>query len=181
MIRYYRSLQTMLANSAPGLRDLQLFQFSSTFPFLLFPELTQFCCNLLLTITYTSGGELNHIFSFFSQFIDKLDSICFCCQAQFKLFWFIFRYDGRLSFKDLNDNSLLNGVQTEALQKLWTPQLAFINALGPYQTVVDDLSVCTIVLEDQPSYDDMIESNECKKCYLPTTSGCYSCLCRLWF
>ena len=26
-----------------------------------------------------------------------------------------FRYDGRLNYKDLNDNSLLNGVQTEAL------------------------------------------------------------------
>ena len=28
---------------------------------------------------------------------------------------FTVRYDGRLNFKDLNDNSLLNGVQTEAL------------------------------------------------------------------
>ena len=72
------------------------------------------------------------------------------------------RYDDRLSFKDLNDNSLLNGVQTGALKNLWTPQLAFKNALGPFQTVVDDLSVCTIRLEKTPSFDDMTQSNECK-------------------
>jgi hypothetical protein len=46
---------------------------------------------------------------------------------------FFFRYDGRLSYKDLNDVSLLNGVETAVLKDLWTPQLAFTNALGPYQ------------------------------------------------
>ena len=72
------------------------------------------------------------------------------------------RYDGRLVFKDLNSNPLLNGVQTSSLQRLWTPQLAFINALGPYQTVVDDISVCTIVLEKTPSFNDLTQSLECK-------------------
>ena len=52
---------------------------------------------------------------------------------------FCLRYDGRLSFKDLNDNSILNNVQLEALITMWSPQLAFLNALGPFQTVVDDL------------------------------------------
>ena len=47
------------------------------------------------------------------------------------------RYDSRLSFKDLNDNPMLNGVQYEALTQMWTPSLAFLNALGPYQTQVD--------------------------------------------
>ena len=73
-----------------------------------------------------------------------------------------FRYDGRLIFKDLNSNSLLNGVQTSALNHLWTPQLAFVNALGPYQTVVDDISVCTIVLEENPTFNDLTNSLECK-------------------
>ena len=74
------------------------------------------------------------------------------------------RYDGRLTFKDLNSNPLLNGVQTSSLRKLWTPQLAFINALGPYQTLVDDISVCTIVLEKTPTFNDLTQSLECKKC-----------------
>merc|ERR1719206_1706395 len=69
-------------------------------------------------------------------------------------------YDGRLVFKDLNSNSLLNGVQTSALRHLWTPQLAFVNALGPYQTVVDDISVCTIVLEENPTNNDLTNSLE---------------------
>ena len=73
----------------------------------------------------------------------------------------IYRYDGRLIFKDLNSNSLLNGVQTSSLSQLWTPQLAFINALGPYQTVVDDISVCTIVLEKTPTFNDLTQILEC--------------------
>ena len=72
------------------------------------------------------------------------------------------RYDGRLSFKDLNKKPLLNGVNTGTLQKLWTPQLAFKNALGPYQTVVDDLSICTINQEEKPTFKDLTQSNECE-------------------
>ena len=83
------------------------------------------------------------------------------------------RYDGRLVFKDLNSNSLLNGVQTSALRHLWTPQLAFVNALGPYQTVVDDISVCTIVLEENPTNNDLTNSLECKsRQNLPTIEHC---------
>ena len=55
------------------------------------------------------------------------------------------RYDRRLLFKDLNENSILNGVNTGELLTLWTPELQFLNALGPYQTIVDDLNVCTIL------------------------------------
>ena len=75
---------------------------------------------------------------------------------------YLSRYDGRLSFKDLNKNPLLNGVNTETLQNLWTPQLAFKNALGPYQTVVDDLSICTVNQEEKPTFKDLTQSNECK-------------------
>ena len=87
------------------------------------------------------------------------------------------RYDGRLTFKDLNSNPLLNGVQTSSLRKLWTPQLAFINALGPYQTLVDDISVCTIVLEKTPTFNDLTQSLECKKYDNDT---CNILLSRLW-
>ena len=40
--------------------------------------------------------------------------------------------------------------------------MAFINALGPYQTLVDDISVCTIVLEKTPSFNDLAQSLECR-------------------
>ena len=51
----------------------------------------------------------------------------------------LFRYDARLNFKDLNDNTMLNGIQLVELNQMWNPNLAFINALGPFQTVEDDL------------------------------------------
>lgn len=73
------------------------------------------------------------------------------------------RYDRRLLFKDLNENSILNGVNTGELLTLWTPELQFLNALGPFQTIVDDLNVCTILYEEQPTYDDITESVECRK------------------
>ena len=75
------------------------------------------------------------------------------------------RYDRRLLFKDLNENSILNGVNTGELLTLWTPELQFLNALGPYQTIVDDLNVCTILYEKAPTYDDITESVECKKIF----------------
>ena len=73
------------------------------------------------------------------------------------------RYDRRLLFKDLNENSILNGVNTGELLTLWTPELQFLNALGPFQTIVDDLNVCTILYESEPTYDDITESVECRK------------------
>ena len=92
-------------------------------------------------------------------------------------------YDHRLAFKDLNDKAVLNGVNTLDLVRIWTPALKFLNALGlqnksiiyhllnfldifllagPYQTVVDDLNVCTIILENPPTFDDYFKSIECK-------------------
>ena len=71
-------------------------------------------------------------------------------------------YDHRLQFKDLNDKSILNGVNTLDLIKIWSPELKFLNALGPYQTVIDDLNVCTIILEHPPTFDDYSKSVECK-------------------
>ena len=45
---------------------------------------------------------------------------------------------------------------------MWVPHLQFTNALGPFQTSVDELSVATINLEKPPTYDDIASSNECK-------------------
>ena len=95
-------------------------------------------------------------------------------------------YDHRLAFKDLNDKAVLNGVNTLDLVRIWTPALKFLNALGmqicnkvnylficfiflafsliagPYQTVVDDLNTCTIILENPPTFDDYFKSIECE-------------------
>ena len=40
--------------------------------------------------------------------------------------------------------------------------LIVILILGPYQTVIDELNVCTIILENPPTYDDYRQSVECK-------------------
>ena len=72
------------------------------------------------------------------------------------------RYDSRLNFKDLNNNSRQNVVSKDALASMWVPHLEFTNALGPFQTTVDDLSTGTINLETEPTYDDITSSNECK-------------------
>ena len=72
------------------------------------------------------------------------------------------RYDSRLTFKDLNHNSRLNVISQDVLMSMWVPHLQFTNALGPYQTSVDELSVATINLENPPTYDDIASSNECK-------------------
>ena len=44
------------------------------------------------------------------------------------LFNFIINF--RLQFRDLNDNSILNGVEKSVLKTIWVPELKFINALG---------------------------------------------------
>ena len=100
--------------------------------------------------------------------------------------------------------------------RLWAPQLAFTNALGPFQvgiqlkqrsvkrsqlrgskvlrtlfflhpqalmfqnfqTVVDELSVATIVLENNPWHDDISQSLECK--ILSFQRACYIISLRLW-
>ena len=45
----------------------------------------------------------------------------------------IFRYDLRINFQDLNNVTALNSLSTLDIDKLWTPKLAFTNALGPTQ------------------------------------------------
>ena len=40
--------------------------------------------------------------------------------------------------------------------------LIFLLIVGPYQTVIDELNVCTIILENPPTYDDYRQSVECK-------------------
>ena len=45
-------------------------------------------------------------------------------------------HDPRLDFRDLNLVSSLNSLTITDLKTIWTPRLAFTNALGPFQTEV---------------------------------------------
>lgn len=71
-------------------------------------------------------------------------------------------YDSRLDFRDLNVIHSLNSLSLSSMNQLWTPKLAFLNALGPYQTEVDKLSVGLLVREDSPLDEDITQEREGK-------------------
>ena len=56
-------------------------------------------------------------------------------------------YDLRLEYQDLNNLTFLNAISDEDKRSLWVPKLAFLNALGPYTTVVDDVNSGVIIRE----------------------------------
>ena len=63
---------------------------------------------------------------------------------------------------DLNNNTFLNGLNEEDLQRIWAPKLAFLNALGPYTTVIDGDAVGALVREENPLQENIeatIEGN----------------------
>ena len=64
-------------------------------------------------------------------------------------------YDSRLEYRDLNGISSLNSLSLENMNGMWTPKIAFVNALGPIQTKVDTLSDGVLVKEDEPLGEDI--------------------------
>ena len=58
-------------------------------------------------------------------------------------------YDLRIDFRDLNNISSLNSMNENDRSVIWVPKLGFVNALGPFQTVVDDLVTGLLVREDE--------------------------------
>ena len=59
----------------------------------------------------------------------------------FKDFIFLYliynlRFDLRITYRDLNNNSILNSLSLEDSTAIWTPKLGFNNARGPFQTTV---------------------------------------------
>ena len=58
-------------------------------------------------------------------------------------------YDLRIDFRDLNNISSLNSMNEKDRSVIWVPKLGFVNALGPFQTVVDDLVTGLLVREDE--------------------------------
>ena len=58
-------------------------------------------------------------------------------------------YDLRIDFRDLNNISSLNSLDESDRSVIWVPKLGFVNALGPFQTVVDDLVTGVLIREDE--------------------------------
>ena len=56
--------------------------------------------------------------------------------------------------RDLNNFTALNGLSREDMDEIWFPQLSFVNALGPYQTTVDELTTGVLVREDEVPLDE---------------------------
>jgi len=71
-----------------------------------------------------------------------------------------YRYDFRLTYRDLNNMTSLNSLTQSDKETLWAPQLAFTNALGPFQTGVDDTMAGFLVREGSPQPEDMTMATE---------------------
>ena len=69
-------------------------------------------------------------------------------------------YDFRVDFRDLNNITTLNGLSEVDREALWTPKLNFLNALGPYQTVMDDLSSGVLIRQGNPLPEDLTMETE---------------------
>ena len=121
-----------------------LWMFISMFQFWPFPPLTLSTWSLRQTSSYNYVGNL--ILEFIQFFlVRKLNS---------------FRYDLRIEFRDLNNVTSLNSLSYENCQSIWTPKIGFTNALGPYQTTVDDLTSGVLVKEATPLSEDITLSTE---------------------
>ena len=64
-------------------------------------------------------------------------------------------YDFRIDYKDLNNLTTLNSLSESDRDSIWSPTLAFVNALGPYTTVLDDKSSGILVREGAPLQEDI--------------------------
>ena len=72
--------------------------------------------------------------------------------------------DLRLTFNNLNTKkSMLNIVNLDVLKEMWVPVISFANALGPFQTKVDEQARATVQAMGNSTIrnrDDLIEGQE---------------------
>ena len=68
--------------------------------------------------------------------------------------WF-YRYDLRIDYRDLNNVTSLNVLDSMDKGKIWYPKLGFTNALGPFQTQMDDLTSGVLIREGDPIKEDV--------------------------
>ena len=69
-------------------------------------------------------------------------------------------YDYRITYLDLNNMTILNSINEDDMNNIWTPDLGFTNALGPFQTKVDELTHGVLVKESNPLDEDLSLYNE---------------------
>ena len=86
----------------------------------------------------------------------KTSELCFTADYFLNLRW----YDYRLAYQDLNNLTALNILSSEHKKSIWTPKLAFTNALGPFQTEVDQLTSGVVVREAPPLEEDLTLATE---------------------
>ena len=92
------------------------------------------------------------------------------------------RYDRRLLFKDLNDNSILNGVNTEELLTLWTPELQFLNALGLYLDIYHVMLILFYWQDpSRPRWTTWMCAPSCTSLTPPTTTSRRVWSVRNWY
>ena len=72
-------------------------------------------------------------------------------------------YDLRLEYQDLNNLTFLNAISDEDKRSLWVPKLAFLNALGPFTTLVDKANIGFLVREGPRLKEKRSLSEEGKK------------------
>jgi hypothetical protein len=68
--------------------------------------------------------------------------------------------DLRIDFRDLNEISSLNTLNDNDQKSIWVPKLGFVNALGPFQTEVDELSSGELIRESGQLPEDYSTSIE---------------------
>jgi hypothetical protein len=92
--------------------------------------------------------------------IPTIDTVNMKCTIDFylRMRW----YDFRIDFRDLNHISSLNSLNMWDRAAIWSPHLSFVNALGPYQTEIDELTSGELVRETGPLPEDYSTSIEGK-------------------
>ena len=65
------------------------------------------------------------------------------------------RNDLRIDFRDLNDVTSLNVLDSSDKGKIWYPKLGFTNALGPFQTEMDELTSGVLIRNGTPLREDV--------------------------
>ena len=61
----------------------------------------------------------------------------------------------RIDFRDLNNVTSLNVLDSTNRDLIWYPKLGFTNALGPFQTEVDELTTGVLIREGDPMDEDI--------------------------
>ncbi len=93
------------------------------------------------------GGGVSVFFNVTVHAVPKIDTVGLEVTQSFvlSLGW----RDPRVRFANLNSDISLNVFGIEHLTWLWAPRLSFSNALGNFQTTVDELSYGVLVAEGE--------------------------------